>query len=170
METYCLFCASGQESKLMEKLKRDGYKPLAPQMARWKPVKGKLRRVTCRLLPGYVFFDSETMPNWLGIYSFPSVLKILEYGDGARALRGSDLEFVAWLKRYDGMLEISRVVQAGSKLAFIDGPLKDMAGRVVKVNKNRKQVQVALGDEGSLMRTVWCSIEYVEENADITAD
>ena len=41
-----------------------------------------------------------------------------------------------------------------------------MAGHVTKVNKNRKQVQIVLGDEGTLLHSIWCSIEYVEANAD----
>lgn len=61
---------------------------------------------------------------------------------------------------------MSKVIQVGTKLQFVDGPLKDMDGRIVKVNKNRKQVQVSIGEEENLMRTVWCSIEYIEATVD----
>lgn len=51
----------------------------------------------------------------------------------------------------------------GSRIQFIDGPLKELGGLVVKVNKNRKQVAINIGDE-SLAMLVWCAIEYVEAN------
>lgn len=166
LKTYCLFCISGQESKVMKKLKVLGYSPLAPMVMHWKPEAGSLKKAARRLLPGYVFFDVDTEPDWQSIRTHESVLKILQYEDCERAMRDSDLEFVAWLKKYDGTIEMTRVIQVGTKLEFIDGPLKDMAGSIIKVNKSRKQVQVALGGEKSIMRTIWCSIEYIEENAD----
>lgn len=165
-KTYCLFCASGQERKVMEQLKALGYLPLAPLVMRWKPEAGSLKKSACRLLPGYVFFDTDAEPDWHDIRSHASVLRVLQYEDGERAMRDPDLGFVAWLKKYGGTIETTRVMQAGTKLEFIDGPLRDMAGKIIKVNKNRKQVQVALGDENSMMRTIWCSIEYIEENTD----
>ena len=44
-----------------------------------------------------------------------------------------------------------------------------MEAKVLKVNKSRKTVQIALGDEDAIFRNIWCSIEYVEGNADIDA-
>ena len=73
---------------------------------------------------------------------------------------------MAWLKKYDGTIEISHVLQVGSKVEFLDEPLIRYGRHVTKVNKNRKQVQIVLGDEGTLLHSIWCSIEYVEANAD----
>ncbi len=166
MKTYCLFCISGQEKKVMEKLNALGCAPLAPLVMRWKPEAGGLNKTARRLLPGYVFFDTEQEPNWQDIRSCDAVLRVLQYDDGEREMRGADAEFVAWLKKYDGTIEVTHVIQVGTKLEFVDGPLKELEGKVLKVNKSRKQVQIALGDEKSIMRTIWCSIEYIEENAD----
>lgn len=163
--TYCLFCTAGQEGRVADRLERDGYAAFAPQIRRWKPGKGGIKKSVCRLLPGYVFFEAEAEPNWADIRSLPPVIRPLQYEDGARALRGSDLAFTAWLKRCGEVIEMTRVVQAGTRIEFVEGPLKELAGRIVQVNKSRRQVQVAIGESGSLMRTVWCSIEYIEANA-----
>ena len=164
--TYCLFCISGQESKVMAMLKSHGYIPLAPLVMHWKPEAGRLKKSARRLLPGYVFFEADADPDWQSIRADEAVLRILQYDDGERAMRDSDAAFVAWLKKYDGTIEISQAVRVGTKLEFIGGPLKDMEGKIVKVNKGRRQVQIALGDEQSMMRTIWCSIEYIEEYTD----
>lgn len=165
-QTYCLFCKPGQEQTAIADLKKKGYSTLAPLVVRWKKGEGGVRKSTCRLLPGYVFFDAQCTPDWSYILGSLGVIRVLKYDDGEYALRGDDLEFIEWLKKYDGTIEISRVIQVGSRIEFIDGPLKEMEGKVIKVNKSRKQVQISLGSSDSLMRTVWCSIDYIKSDSD----
>lgn len=123
----------------MNKLRaRRGYNPLAPFVIRWEPSAQGIKRSACRLLPGYVFFETADIPDWSQLNSDEEVLRILQYEDGQYALRGSDLAFVAWLKKYDGTIEISHVLQVGSKVEFLDEPLIRYGRHVTKVNKNRK--------------------------------
>ena len=167
MESYCLFCKSGEENAVIGLLTRCGYVAFSPLTVRNRPDADGLRRTKARLLPGYVFFDAEEEPDWDRIRRFSAVLKVLRYEDGNAALRGEDLDFVAWLKRYDGMVDVSGVVKVGTKIAFVSGPLLGMEGKVLKVNKGRKQVQIALGGGDVLFRNIWCSIEYIESNVDV---
>ena len=167
MESYCLFCKSGQEGAVTELLKRSGMAAFSPLAVRNKPDAGGLRRVRARLLPGYVFFDAEEEPDWETIRRYSAVLKVLRYEDGTAALRGEDLAFVAWLKRYEGLVDVSQVVKVGTKIAFVSGPLVGMEAKVLKVNKSRKTVEIALGDGEALFRNIWCSIEYIESSADL---
>lgn len=162
IQTYCVFCIAGQEGKVIEALNNHGYFAFSPTVMKWKPGKNGIRKAATRLLPGYVFFDSQKEPTWREISANSSVIRVLQYNDGVRALRDKDTEFITWLKQYDGVIDISQAIQVGSKIQFIGGPLKGMDGRITKVNKNRKQVQVALGEENSLIRTIWCGIEYVQ--------
>lgn len=165
VESYCLFCKSGQEGAVTELLNRGGMPAFSPLAVRNKPGEGGLRRVRARLLPGYVFFESEEEPDWDRIRRYSGVLRILRYEDGAAKLRGEDLEFVEWLKRFSGVVDVSEVVKIGTKITFVSGPLVGMDGKVLKVNKSRRLVEIALGDGDALFRNVWCSIEYVEGNA-----
>ncbi len=167
MESYCLFCKSGQEGLVIDLLNRNGCVAFSPLAVRNKPGEGGLKRTKARLLPGYVFFDAEEEPNWERIRRFSGVLKVLRYEDGACALRGEDLVFLQWLKRYEGLVDVSQVVKVGSKIAFISGPLVGMEAKVLKVNKGRRAVQIALGGEGDFFQNIWCSIEYIESNVDV---
>ena len=166
MESYCLFCKSGQEGIVIELLKRKGLAAFSPLAVRNKPDAGGLHRTRARLLPGYVFFDAEDTPDWDAIYRYSGVIKALHYEDGTCALQGEDLAFVSWLKRYGGIVDVSQVVKVGTKITFVNGPLVGMDAKVLKVNKSRKLVQIALGDGEALFHNIWCSIEYVEENLD----
>lgn len=167
MESYCLFCKSGQEGFVIDYLARRGYAAFSPLAVRSKPDAGGVRKTKARLLPGYVFFDAEAVPEWDTIRRCSGVLKTLRYEDGIGALRGEDLAFVEWLKRYEGLVDVSQVVKAGTKIAFVGGPLVGMEAKVMKVNKGRKLVQIALGDGEAMFRNIWCSIEYIEGNADL---
>lgn len=167
MESYCLFCKSGQEGDVITLLNRQGCAAFSPLAVRHKSGQDGLKRTRARLLPGYVFFDAENEPDWERIRRYSAVLKVLRYEDGERALRNDDLAFVKWLKRYEGLIDVSEVVKVGTKIAFVSGPLVGMEAKVLKVNKSRKQVQILLGDEDSIFQNIWCSIEYIESSVDV---
>ena len=166
MAWYCLFCKGGQEQNVMRMLEERGAKPLAPLAVHLYPGTKGQERTRQRLLPGYVFFEQETTPDWTGIGRHSAVLRILHYQDEQPELRGEDLAFVRWLEMHEGLIDVSEVVKAGTKIAFVSGPLVGMEGQVLKVNKGRRLVQVAVGGEGDLFRAIWCAIEYIQDAAD----
>ena len=166
LSSYCLFCKGGEEGRVMEMLRQRGAVPLAPLVIKTQPGRKGLKRAQARLLPGYVFFDYPGSPRWEDILRFSSVLKVLQYEDGVRALRHEDLEFIRWLKKYEGLIDVSEVVKVGTKIAFVSGPLMGMEARVLQVNRSRRQVQISVGDAGALFHTIWCAIEYIQDNMD----
>ncbi len=163
MPWYCLFCKAGQEQNVIRMLEERGAMPLAPLAVQLRPAQKGLERVRRRLLPGYVFFEQADAPDWQGIIRHSAVLKILHYQDETPELRGEDLAFVRWLRMQEGLIDVSEVMKVGTKIAFVSGPLVGMEGQVLKVNKGRRQVQIAVGGEGNLFHAIWCSIEYVQE-------
>ena len=167
MPWYCLFCKAGQEQNVIRMLEERGARPLAPLVVHLQPGEKGLERARRRLLPGYVFFEQEEIPDWPGIIRYSSVLKILHYQDETPELRGADLDFVTWLKQYEGLIDVSEVVKVGTKIAFVSGPLMGMEAQVLKVNKSRRQVQISVGGEGNMFHTIWCAIEYIQDNVDL---
>lgn len=147
----------------MRMLEERGARPLAPLAVHVRVGAKDKERTRQRLLPGYVFFEQEDEPDWMGLIRYSSVLKILHYQDETPELRGPDLDFVRWLKAHEGLIDVSEVVKAGTKIAFVSGPLVGMEGQVLKVNKGRGLVQIAVGSGGDLFHAIWCSIEYVQE-------
>ena len=163
MPWYCLFCKAGQEKNVIQMLEERGAQPLAPFAVHMRPGQKGMEQVRQRLLPGYVFFEQADAPDWPGIIRHSAVLRVLHYQDETPELRDADLAFVRWLKVHEGLIDVSEVVKVGTRIAFVSGPLVGMEGQVLKVNKGRRRVQIAVGDEGDLFRAIWCSIEYVQE-------
>ena len=164
VNTYCAYCEVGQDNRVVQYLERLGYPAAALQQVRryYHQDKESTRRVP--LLPRYVFFDAaaDAEIDWYRIYSIPYVQKVLEYGDGERALRAEDLEFVAWMKSMHGLMEISQVLQVGSRIRVIGGPLKHYEGNIVEVKKHRGVVAVQIGENAHFAK-VWCPVEYIEQ-------
>ena len=167
MAWYCLFCKGGQEQNVMRMLEERGARPLAPLAVRVRTGAKAREKTRQRLLPGYVFFEQADAPDWPGIIRYSAVLRVLHYQDETPELRGKDLEFVRWLRANEGLIDVSEVVKVGTKIAFVSGPLVGMEGQVLKVNKGRRQVQVAVGGEGNLFRAMWCSIEYIQDKNEL---
>jgi transcription antitermination factor NusG len=177
--TYCLFCRSGQEGHVIQRLSDMGYATLAPRVKHWKGGQGNGASGERRLLlPGYVFFERDPSsglpegadPDWNSIRRISGVIRILEYQNGQRALRDSDLSFVRWLRSLGSMVEMSLAIRVGTKVNFITGPLREMQGQVVSVNTKRKVAAVRFGGGDSLFKTVWCSFDYVESNISNSED
>ncbi len=162
MGIYCVFCRTGFENSIEGRLKLRGYETLLPKIKKWRPYNGKLTEKELCLLPGYVFFETEEPIDPGAINIMPNIIKLLQYDDGEYALRGSDLEFAEWARRHGCMIESTKVIKEGTKIRFIEGPLCDINGKVIKVNKSRRQVQIELNQTGGLLSTIWCAIEYVE--------
>ena len=160
------FCCSGKENSVIKMLKNEGFPAIAPTVMHWTGGAAQPKKTARRLMPGYVFFDADTEPTWNRILKDSAVLKLLSYGDGEYALRGTDLEFIDWIKKNNGIIEMSSAVKVGSMIEFVAGPLKDMNGKIIKINRSRRQVQVSFGSENGIISKVWCSMEFVCSNAD----
>lgn len=162
--TYCLYCSPGKEGKIVQELEGRGYNAFSPiEIKRiFKDKNNSVMRKQA-LLPGYVFFEAVDgqQKDLECISRINGVRRFLEYSDGITVLRGMDLEFVAWLKKIGNRLDISKVVQVGTKIKVIDGPLKDYEGKIIEVKKQRKYVAIKIGflDQE---RIIWCPIEYVD--------
>lgn len=165
INTYCVYCRPGQDKNAEIKLKDLNYSSFSPLEMKPRFVNGKKEKHYRRLMPGYVFFDvpEDTEPEWMKIRQVSSILRVLQYGDGVRALRDDDLKFIHWLRENRGVLNASPVIRIGTKIRIIGGPLKNYEGNIVSVNKQRERVAVKIG-EGALLQRIWFSIEYIEES------
>lgn len=163
VKTYCLYCEPGQDRKVAAFLNKLGFVSLSPLQVKRYFNHGKKLVRKIPLLPRYVFFDdgSEDGPDWNKIHAIPGVQHILQYGDGMRALRDGDLLFVRWMKSINGLLEVSQVIQVGTKIRVIGGPLAHYEGQILEVKKHRQMVAVEISTEGHIAK-IWCPVEYIQ--------
>jgi hypothetical protein len=106
------------------------------------------------IVPGYVFFEHNKINESEYIF-YP-----LHYSNNEKVLRGNDLNFVKWLKGNNGIVKISKVKQVGKKIQIIEGPIKGLEDKIIKINKRQKCIGIRMEGEG-IRNTIWLSYEYV---------
>jgi len=171
METYlsvrCLYCAVGREQQVVRLVQENGWgTAIFPQRVRTMQKHGESRLVQVPLMPGYVFlYQHEQPPAREALLGLKDVRRILTYGDGTDALFGRDLAFAEWLWRLHGRIDVMQAVQLGDRIEIVDGVFRELRGTIVRMDRRRKTVCVALDTEGSLNR-IWLAYEIVEKLKD----
>ena len=113
----CLFCRTGAEAPITGYINQTitDVEAVAPTRTRRKTVAGKVIEDQVQLLPGYLFFRTESDEPLPRLTRITNVLKLLEYDNLGRELRGGDREVAEILFNSD-LLRPPHV-------SFIDGRL-----------------------------------------------
>jgi transcription antitermination factor NusG len=158
---YCLFCTTGFEARTESFLKDAGFSAIPSESERVVIKNGKRVKVKRPLLPGYVLFMAANEPDWAEFAIKAFIRYPLRYSDGGKALRGADLSFVNWLMSKKGLLRVSKAVEIGARVTIIDGPLKELSGKITRVNRRQRCAEVELGSD-SILNKIWLSYELIE--------
>jgi transcriptional antiterminator NusG len=164
MAVYCLWCETGCENRVGAGLERLGCRVIPAKSEELVVHRGISKKVWRQLLPGYVLFESSEPLNplaWKRIYEDEHIYKALDYADGTRELMGNDLRFALMLKRRNGRLAVSKAVRTGTKIKIIDGPLKELEGKIIKVNKRRNCAEIEINASGIINR-MWLGFEMIK--------
>lgn len=142
----CVFCISGREQEVAERIQRvcPEVRATAVFQEKYKSVCGKKSRIKAVIMPGYVFFEA---PDDAGIVShFPTIdiIRVLKGNDHDWQLTGNDDEFARWLFSYQGCLKFSTAYREGDRIRIISGPLKDMEGMITRVDRRGRSGQVTI--------------------------
>lgn len=140
----CLFCRTGTEVSVADSINQrmSSVEAIAPVCVRRKTVAGKVIENQVQLLPGYIFFRTETPERLPQMTCISNVLKLLEYDDLNWELMGSDREFAEFL--FGNALLRPRVSFIDGRLHFEEGFLYGHDDAVVRVNRRKKTAEIRL--------------------------
>lgn len=141
----CLFCQTGAEATIASYINQTitDVEAVAPTRTRRKTVAGKAIEDQVQLLPGYIFFRTETDEQVPQLTRITNVLKLLEYDNFSWELTGSDREFAEFLFDND-LLQPPHVTFIDGKLHFEDGFLYGHDDAVLRVNRRKKTTEIRL--------------------------
>ena len=109
--------------------------------------KGKTADSLAPIFPGYVFVEAESITHevyWalrrsIGFFTF------LRNNHDVRALSGEDRQLLLHFLRIGEVVEKSTVYfDENNRIRVTDGALKDLEGRIVKVDRRKKRAKVRL--------------------------
>jgi transcription antitermination factor NusG len=161
---YCVFCETSQEDKAETFLENIGYNVISALVERNVIKNEKLAKELRSLIPGYIFFETNSEPDWKNICKSKYIYYPLHYLDNGKKLKEKDLSFVKWLKGNNGIIKISKAIEIGKKIKIVEGPLMEMEGKIGKINKRQKCIGINLEGEG-ITNMIWLSHEYIENGA-----
>lgn len=159
----CLFCVTGKEEAVAQRVKETdaSVRAIVARREKYLSVQGVKSKTVEVFLPSYVFLEVPKDMNTLEWIPRKHVIRILNYGDGAWQLCGSDLEFAKWLFHYDGYLAFSKAYQVGNAVHIFSGPLKDMEGQIQKVDRRGKSARVVL-QFFNMAVSAWLGYDLIE--------
>ncbi|MGN0779385.1 MAG: transcription termination/antitermination NusG family protein [Aristaeellaceae bacterium] len=166
----CLFCNTGKEKEIVRLIHEHGWgRAIFPQRIKTVMKNGVWTEQLVPLLPGYVFvYAAETDPERKPFRDLTHVLRVLTYDDGTDILYGHDLDFAQWLWSLDGCVGMMKAVKVGDRVEIIDGVFRQLHGTIIRMDRRRKTVCVALDTQGT-PKQLWLAYEIVEKSGEETA-
>lgn len=142
----CLFCRTGAEATIAGYINQTitDVEAVAPTRTRRKTIAGKVIEDQVQLLPGYIFFRTESGKQIPRLTRITNVLKLLEYDDFSWELTGCDREFAEFLFDND-LLQSPHVTFIDGRLHFEDGFLYGHDDAVLRINRRKRTAEVRLG-------------------------
>lgn len=141
----CLFCRTGAEATIAGYINQTitGVEAVAPTRTRRKTVAGKAVEDQVQLLPGYIFFRTESDEQLSLLARITNGLKLLEYDNLSWELTDVDKEFAEFLFDND-LFQQPHVTFIDGRLHFEDGFLYGHDDAVLRINRRKKTVEVRL--------------------------
>ncbi len=105
------------------------------------------------LFPGYLFFVTEN-PDELhrALKSVPGFTKILGDDEGPIPLYKEETEFLRKHINQDKVFEMSVGEYIGKELVITEGPLKDLTGKVIYINRHSRQAVLEVEFFGRMVK------------------
>jgi len=144
---FVLQVISNRENKIADnifKLNLPHLKPFLPQKKIKIKKQGIVKDIIVPLYPGYIFI--------IGIWKQEDAKKILQIQYTVKFIGG--INSPGYLKRdevdlinkiaKDGICNYSQVVNEGNKIKIISGPLKELEGQIISVDRRKQRAVVFL--------------------------
>jgi transcriptional antiterminator NusG len=151
MSIYTLFLKSGTENLFLEHLKINAQFDIEYFYWLRREIRekkgGLIRKKIQPIFPSYIFWETaEPTPSMLeALRKVTGFIRILNSPTDIRPLSQKDHELILKLRGKGPICGISKAVfDENQRIVIIEGPLKELAGNIVKVDRRRKRVKVKL--------------------------
>lgn len=108
---------------------------------------GKISKKVTSIFPGYLFYEAESLGyDELAIFkSAPGFCRFLKTNQDIRPLPERERRLVFKLLSGGEIVGESNVVfDANDRIKVISGPMKDLEGKIIKVDKRKKRAKIKL--------------------------
>jgi transcription termination/antitermination protein NusG len=132
--------------------------------------RGKVKRESSPVFPGYAFIESEDILKDLDAYwaarRTPGFVRFLGDNVSPTPLTDKDLNLLRHFISFGEYADTSKVTfDENDRIVVLEGPLKGLEGRIVKVNRRKGRAKVALDmcNAGFLIDFGFTAVERVKD-------
>jgi transcription antitermination factor NusG len=136
---YAIWTRSRHEQLVREQLERKGVEAFLPTIIRWSRWKDRKKKIDWPLFPGYCFarFDSAVrMP----ILKCTGVVNIVSFDGEPASIPDREIDGIRQLVESDLQYDPCPLIREGMKVEVVHGPLKGVAGRLVRKGAHARLV------------------------------
>lgn len=130
--------------------------------------RGSTKKLLSPIFPGYVFLECEDLkadiPTYWAARSTTGFLRFLRDNIAPQPLSDQDRALLLHFMSFGEYADISKVsFDENDRIVVLEGPLKGLEGKIVKVDKRRRRAKVALSlyDTGYLIDFGFESVERI---------
>jgi transcriptional antiterminator NusG len=108
---------------------------------------GKTREELAPIFPGYVFVEAEELnaQDYWALRRVPGFFRFLKSNHNVQPLSENDKRLLVHFLSFGEIVDKSKVVfTENQRIAVLEGPLKGLEGRIVKVDKRKGRAKVKL--------------------------
>ena len=108
---------------------------------------GRTREELADIFPGYVFIETEelTAEDYWSLRRVPGFYRFLRSNHNVQPLSEGDQRLLVHFLSFGEVVDKSKVVfTENQRIAVLEGPLKGLEGRIVKVDKRKGRAKVKL--------------------------
>ena len=147
----------------IEKLKIEELQTLLPLRKLSIRRKGKYFWDLRPLFPGYFFINITLHPGDIKrITRLDGVVKILANSRNPKPVPEEDMKLILSMINHEGLIPESKVFYENDRVVVKAGPLMDMEGRIIAVDKRKKRIKIRLPFFNTF-KDVQFSFEVVEK-------
>lgn len=147
---YVLHTFTGLEYKVkntIQSLFGDSFLLYLPARELIHTIKGKSEKKILPLFPGYIFIYKkiDKLLNEMKRFHLNDFIKPLLCNDKFAKVYDHEMKFLIELTGIDGMLKTSEgIIQEDKSVKITNGPLKDLTGQIVYIDKRKKKAKVKM--------------------------
>ena len=146
---YCIFVKTGLEKSFINEVQPMLDSSVSVLKEKLYFFKKQMRlksgkQYTDPVFPSYVFFETDAKTKDFSLLrKGKGFIHLLPQGSKERPLEANDLEILKSILKYGTVIPIVHVeFDVNDRIQLLDGPFKDMTGKVTAVNRRNKRVNL----------------------------
>ncbi len=167
---YIIWCLTGKEEELVERIREVIPETMYKDV--WTPYKivisnmhGVEEKKKILMFPGYVFIETGDIEELhLLLKQESSYIGVLKSGDKAVPVTEADRRIIEFFTSNKGVAGVSLGIKENGRVKILEGPLKGMDDKIVKVKRNKKKAWVRLEDFLGQDREISFALEIVDKD------